>query len=144
MSIYAGIVCICRYPYVSAGILNQYDLHTHAYWHIPAHSDIPTGTACQYVVDIFFRYLQIWHPLFLIPTDTYWQVYWCIRIKGYQLCSTSMAHISRKGFLFDLFTVSVYISFQISYMMSYPISYPIQHFPFMGSRLSQQWQISNV
>ncbi len=42
-----------------------------------------------------------------------------------RLCSTSTAHISRKGFQFDLFTVSVYISYPISYMMSYPIPYPI-------------------
>jgi hypothetical protein len=29
----------------------------------------------QYLVGIFFRYLQIQHPLFDIPTDTYCQVH---------------------------------------------------------------------
>ena len=38
-----------------------------------------------------------------------------------QLCSTLMAHISRKGFLFDLFSISVCISYLISCMMSYQI-----------------------
>jgi len=39
-------------------------------------------------------------------------------------CSTLTAHTSRKGFQFDLFTVSVYISCLISGPMLYPISYP--------------------
>jgi hypothetical protein len=39
-------------------------------------------------------------------------------------CSTLTAQTSRKGFQFDLFTVSVYISCLISGPMLYPISYP--------------------
>ena len=45
--------------------------HTDTYLHIVTYLHTVTDTECHYVVGIFFRYLQIWHPLFDIPTHTY-------------------------------------------------------------------------
>ena len=45
--------------------------HTDTYLYKVTYLHIVKDTACQYVVGIFFRYLQIWHSLFYIPTDTY-------------------------------------------------------------------------
>ncbi len=49
-----------------------------------------THTECHYVVGIFFRYLHIWHLLFDIPTDTYWQVHWCDAGKDFRLSINSV------------------------------------------------------
>ncbi len=51
--------------------LNQYNLHTYSYWHIPAHSDMPAHSY-RYCMSLCCRYF------FQIPTDmasTFWHTY---------------------------------------------------------------------
>ena len=65
--------------------------------------------------------LAAWQQTFLqgTPTDQYLSISQIQVGEG----TVPVAHISRKGFQFNLFTICVCISYLISCMMSYPISY---------------------
>jgi hypothetical protein len=66
--------CICRYLWISTMTMPT---HIDIYLHIVTYLHIAYRYCMSLCVGIILRYLQIWHPLFGIPTHTYRQVHWC-------------------------------------------------------------------